>query len=288
MKKVLSVAALAALAGAANAQSALDQAVELVKSDVHVRQSVTSGRVAGSVVWDTKYNTAITGTGSTPRTFMNTPIASLAGSGTLALTGLDCTVANFNTTALNVTALRLNAYFWGGFGTGTNATDLVFTNLLAQGTVDFNVGTGFSFGASTFLDIGAALGTPDASQAVDISALNISVPVNGLAGVTFNWQVGISGGALASNAGITSGLITSLTTPAAGPQTVGVNAFGAAGGFFRNASGLTTGNFQNNDSRNFTGASNTAVAYRLYATPTPGAASLLGVAGIAAIRRRRA
>lgn len=71
------------------------------------------------------------------------------------------------------------------------------------------------------------------------------------------------------------------------PLAVGTNLNGIDGnGFFRNASGLTIGNFLPSDLRD--AGDNSAISLRLYTIPTPGAAALLGLGGLLASRRRRA
>jgi hypothetical protein len=292
MKNLLCVAALAALSGTALGQDSA-QTVSIAQNANLLQQQYNPSRVAGSVVWDSMIGQAApTTTTGTPRTYINGAIGSLAGSGPLTLTGLDATVVNSNatTTSINgVRGLRLNFTIWGGFGTGTLATDLVYTNQLAQASADFTFATPFNFAGGTYIPVGNdfAAGPNAATAGVDLSTLNIVLPnPAAIAGITFNWQLDLGAGFVATQAGLTTGLIAGTT-----PQTIGVNGFASPGGFFRNAgprASYADGNFINSDARSFAGVTNTTVAYRLYATPTPGAASLLAVAGLVAGRRRRA
>jgi hypothetical protein len=291
MKNLLCVAALATLSGTAMAQDSF-QTVSIAQNANLLQQQYSPDRVAGSCVWDSMFGqTGVSTTTGTPRTFINGAIDSLAGSGALTLTGLDATVVNTTGAAINnVRGLRLNFTIWGGFGTGTLATDLVYTNLLTQASADFTFATPISFANGTYIPVGNdfAAGPNAATAGVDLSTLNIVLPnPAAIAGITFNWQLDLGAGFVATQAGLTSGLIAGNT-----PQTIGVNGFASPGGFFRNAgpraSGYADGNFLNSDARSFAGVTNTTMAYRLYATPTPGAASLLAVAGLVAGRRRRA
>lgn len=291
MKNLLCVAALAALAGTASANDQMGVQPSIAQNANLLQQQYSSDRVAGSCVWDSMFGqVGPSTTTGTPRTFMGGAIGSLAGAGALTLTGLDATVVNTTGAALaNVRGIRLNFTIWGGFGTGTAATDTVFVNQLAQASADFTFATPTSFANNTYIPVGNdfALGPNAANAGVDLTSLNIVIPnPAAIAGITFNWQVDQGAGFVATQAGLTSGLIAGTT-----PQTIGVNGFASPGGFFRNAgprASYADGNFINSDARSFAGVTNTTLAYRLYATPTPGAASLLAVAGVVAARRRRA
>lgn len=297
MKNLLCVAALAALAGTASANDQQGVQPSIAQNANLLQQQYSSDRVAGSCVWDSMFGqTGASTTSGTPRTFMGGAIGSLAGAGALTLTGLDATVVNTTGAALNnVRGIRLNFTIWGAFGTGTAAADTVFANQLAQASADFTFATPTSFANNTYIPVGNdfAAGPNAANAGVDLTSLNIVIPnPAAIAGITFNWQVDMGAGFVATQAGLTSGLIAG-----AAPQTIGVNAFapivgGGGGGFFRNAgprASYADGNFINSDARSFAApANNTTLAYRLYATPTPGAASLLAVAGVVAARRRRA
>jgi len=293
MKNVLCIAALAALAGTAVANDQM-QTVSISENANLLRQQYSGDRVAGVTVWDTMYGAGPTTTTGSPRTFIGGAIGSLgngSGTGPITLTGLDAAMVNTTGAALNgITAIRLNMTFWGTFGTGTAAADLVYGTLLTQASVDFTLATPLNLASNTYIPVGNdfAVGASAANAGVDLTALNIVLPtLTSIAGVTLNWQVNQGAGFVATQAGLTSGLVANVA-----PQTIGSNAFAAPGGFFRNAgprASYADGNFINSDARNFGAAApNTNMAYRLYATPTPGAASLLGLAGLVAARRRRA
>lgn len=291
MKNLLCVAALAALAGTASANDQQGQMASIAQNANLLQQQYSSDRVAGSCVWDTMYGTGPTTTTGSPRTFMGGAIGSLAGAGALTLTGLDAVMVNSGTTAINgIRGIRLNFTIWGAFGTGTAAADVVFASQLAQASADFTLATPLNLAANSYIPVGNdfAAGPGAASAGVDLTSLNIVIPnPAAIAGITFNWQVDLGAGFVATQAGLTSGLVANVA-----PQTIGAPAFAAPGGFFRNAgprASYADGNFINSDARNFGAAApNTNLAYRLYATPTPGAASLLAVAGLVAGRRRRA
>lgn len=294
MKNVLCIAALAALAGTAVANDQVGQTISISENASLLRQQYSGDRVAGFNVWNTMYGAGPSTTGGSPRTFIGSAVGSLgnaSGAGPITLTGLDAVMVNTTGAALNgITAIRLNMTFWGAYGTGTAGTDLIFASLITQASVDFNLATPLNLATNTYIPVGNdfAAGPSAANAGVDLTALNIVLPsLTSLAGVTFNWQVNQGAGFVATQAGLTTGLITGQ-----GPQTVGTNGFALpAGGFLRNAgpraSGYADGNFLNTDGRSFA-TTDTSVAYRLYATPTPGAASLLGLAGLVAARRRRA
>lgn len=293
MKNLLCVAALAALAGTASANDQLGPQISIAQNANLLSQQFGNGdRGTEACVWDTMYGAGPTTTTGTPRTFMGGAIGSLAGAGALTLTGLDAVMVNTTGAAINgIRAIRLNFTIWGDFGTGTLGTDLVFTSQLAQASADFTLATPLNLANNTYLPVGNdfAQGPNAANAGVDLTALNIVIPnPAAIAGITFNWQVDLGAGFVATQAGLTSGLVANVA-----PQTIGTPGFNAPGGFFRNAGpragGYADGNFLNSDARNFGAAApNTNLAYRLYATPTPGAASLLAVAGVVAARRRRA
>ncbi|MBN8645867.1 MAG: hypothetical protein J0L61_11585 [Planctomycetes bacterium] len=297
MSKILAATAIACFAGSALAMGQDPQIQTLTRNSQLLEQQYNPNRVAGVTVWDTMYGTAPSTTGGSPRTYIGGAIGSLgnaAGSGPITLTGLDCTMVNTTgATINNIVGIRLNVTIWGAYTGLTGAADLVFGSQLAQASADFTLTTPLSLATNTYIPFGNdfAAGPSAALAGIDLSTLNITLPsLTSIAGISFNWQLNTGAGFAPTPAGLTSGLITGGAA-----QTIGTSGFTLpAGGFFRNAGAATRpqssysdGNFINSDGRTFA-TNNTAAAFRLYATPTPGAASLLGVAGLVAARRRRA
>lgn len=298
MSKILAATAIACFAGSALAMGQDQQYQTLTRNSQLLEQQYNPNRVAGVTVWDTMYGAGPTTTTGTPRTYIGGAIDSLgnaAGTGPITLTGLDCVMVNTTGAAINnIVGIRLNVTIWGAYTGLTGGNDLVFGSQLAQASADFTLTTPLSLASNTYIPFGNdfAAGPSAALAGIDLSTLNITLPtLTSIAGISLNWQLNTGAGFGATPAGLTSGLVANVA-----PQTIGSNGFAAPGGFFRNAgsaarpqASYTDGNFINTDARNFgTAAPNTNVAYRLYATPTPGAASLLGVAGLVAARRRRA
>jgi hypothetical protein len=194
---------------------------------------------------------------------------SLSPTAPLTLTGFDTILLS---TAAQTGQLRLNIYVWGGL---SQTTPLVFSNLLY--TESFTFTSTFTLDANTLypLETGAA-GVPGFRFPTPV-ALPASSPV----GITLNWQINTGAGFVNTD---------TLTTAVRGsvPLAVGTNLNGTSPnfGFFRNASGLTNGNFLPSDLRSV--GANSAISLRLYTVPTPGAAALLGLGGLLASRRRRA
>ena len=234
---------------------------------------------AQTVVYDGLISgTVATFTGSTPRTFMGQAF-SIANPATPTVQISSMRVTMVAGGAVNYAASRLNIQFWDTFNPAATGTTTVFSNPLATQT--FNTGAINVAGATAFT-----------------FTLNFATPLTltGLTnhGLSVNWQSDATGGGVFVDDTL---LTTALRTGTGGTQpppalTQGSN-LNPSGGYFRNASGLTTGNFQAGDARSIANVGGlmfelTAVAPA--AAPEPGSLALLALValpGVAALRRRR-
>jgi hypothetical protein len=214
----------------------------------------------------------ITGTSSTPNTFMGG--AYTLSAGTTALTGFDLFPVNFTTSTF--TAIKATVYVWGTVNTGAvSAGSPAFGNLLGTYTQTFTVSSGFA--PNTYLSIeddgvstpGFALGSPLAISGTTI-------------GLTFSYQ--------GATDGVTFSTINSLTSLISygAPASVGANVFN---GYYRNANSEVDGNFTS--SLRSLGLTDQSVAVRIYGdvtvVPEPASMALagLGCAVLVIFRRRR-
>jgi hypothetical protein len=230
------------------------------RADVVLYDNVTPFETAVS-------GAAVTATGSTPNTFM-------AGGYTLdpsvtSITGFDAIPVNLSGTAFD--HLQITIFVWDTVNvSGTvNAVTPAFSNLLGTYTWTaagaFSTGFFFPFeGSPTGTSPGLTLATPLALADNQI-------------GLTFNYQGSTDGGLTYVSA--TS--LTSLIAYGAAP-TVGTSVFN---GYYRNAAGETDGNFTS--TLRSLGQTNQTVAVRIFGVPAPGAAVVVCICGVAAVRRRR-
>lgn len=215
---------------------------------------------------------SITGTSSTPNTFMGGAYTLLPG--TTTLSGFDLFPVNFTTSTF--TAIRATVYVWGTVNTGAvSAGSPAFGNLLGTYTQTFTVSGGF--GPSTYLSIeDDGISTPGFALS---SPLAVSGPTIGL---TFNYQ--------GATDGVTFSTINSLTSLISygAPASVGANVFN---GYYRNANSEVDGNFTS--TLRSLGLTDQSVAVRIYgdviAVPEPTSMTLagLGCAALLVFRRRR-
>jgi hypothetical protein len=258
------------------------------------------GAPAASTLFDSISLTPATATGFVPvgaapspgNTFMNAPVSQTIA-GINSITGFDAIMVNSGA-QITVSDLRLNAFIFTRFGTGTAATDLAYdpTSLISGGPIvfDFDITAPFPFATNSFIDFGPAdigLANPS-TPGFDFGGAVPIDPNDDVIGITLNWQVvtPTSGGNFVNIAGLTTGVRGGTTAP---PFAVGDTAFGGPiEGYFRNASLLTTGNLRNNDARNIGNFSSLTI--RVYGTEVPEPTTLAGLAAVAVVslRRRRA
>ena len=214
---------------------------------------------------------AVTGTSSTPNTFMGDGY--VLSPGTTSITGFDLYPANF--TANTYTGLRVTFYIWGTVNTGAvSAGSPAFGNLL--GTYTFDTLTP-GFGPSSFYAIDNTPGSvPGYSLGAPLAISSTTI------GLTFNYQGTTDGVNYSSANGLTS-LISYGTSPTVGSQVFN--------GYYRNANSEVNGNFTS--TLRSLGLQNQSLGVRVYGVnpvPEPTALALVGAGGLAllAIRRRRA
>lgn len=215
-------------------------------------------------------NNTVTGTSSSPNTFLGSAYTLAAG--TTSISGFDLFPANL-TTSSTYAALKLNLWVWGTVNTGAvSAASPAFSNLL--GSYSFT-STG-SFGPGFFFPLEGEDGEPGVSLSSPLAIGGTTI------GVTVNVQGSTDGVTFANVQNVTS--LISYGTPA----TVGSLPFN---GYYRNAAGETNGNFTSGvRSLGFT---DQALGMRIYGTvtavPEPGTWALmgLGLAAVAFIARRR-
>jgi len=231
--------------------------------------AMTSMANAQTVVYDgLNVGTGATFTSATPRTLMGQGFSITDPAATPLVSQIRVVMVAGG--AVNYLASRLNLTLWDTYDATATGTALAFSNSL--GTTTFNTGPVTTTGATALT-----------------FTLNFATPIalTGATGhgITFNWQSDAAGtGTFINNTLLT----TALRAGTGGPPpalTVGAN-LNPSGGYFRNAAGLTTGNFQANDARAITNVGGLMFEITTV-VPTPGAAALLGMGGLLAARRRR-
>lgn len=172
--------------------------------------------------------------------------------------------------------LRLNVWFWQTYTPTAVSPTGVFSGQL--GTLGSPT-TIFDFGSVTLLNSNFSTVQADYSTPVTVN------PTSGTTiGVTLNWQ-------LDSGSGFVN--VVGLTTPIHGGNgqlapSVGSNATGIAPnfGYYRNVSGENDGNFLSGSQRNI--GANSALYLQLEAVPELGTTSMVMLAGLIMLYRRRA
>jgi uncharacterized protein (TIGR03382 family) len=261
--------------------------------------SLTAGAKADIVSYDHmtgQPNTAwnlVAGGGSPTSTgsrFLGSALT-LAG-GATTITGFDTALVNNTGSTLTFTAgqrVRLNYWVWNTWAP-TTATAPVFSNLAGSGGVDFNV-AGLSLLNNTFSFItqnaspGPGL-VPAAGTLPGAPITPITVSSSGPIGITLHWTVDRNDGAGFVALGGLSSLVAGGMSGTSVAPAVGTNAFaGPLMGYYRSASAENDGNFLGSSARNI--GNNSGAMIRVYTIPSPGAAALLGLGGVVALRRRR-
>ena len=213
---------------------------------------------------------AITGTGSTPNSFMGAGYVLAAG--TTAITGFDLFPVNFTSTSY--TGLRINIYVWGTVNTGTvNAAAPAFSNLLGNYTVDSS--GSFAGGGTYFPYEGATVGaSPGYTLATPLAISSTTI------GLTFNYQ-GTTDGVNYANINALTSIISYGTAPTVGSQLFN--------GYYRNANSEVNGNFTS--TLRSLGLTDQGLAVRVFGNvtpaPEPTTMALLGAGGVLLFLRRR-
>jgi hypothetical protein len=216
---------------------------------------------------------AITGTGSTPNTFMGDGYVLAAG--TMDITGFDLFPVNF-TASTTYTGLKVTIYVWGTVNTGTvSAGSPAFGSLLNTYTYTTPTislapgGNVYSIedGTSPGIVPGYTLATP-----LTLSSTTI--------GLTFNVQ-GTTDGVNYSSANLLTSIISYGTLPTVGSQIFN--------GYYRNAASEANGNFTS--TLRSLGLTDQSLAVRVYGdvtpVPEPTALALIGAGGLALLLIRR-
>ncbi len=203
---------------------------------------------------------------------LNNPAIGFPGA---AVTGVDNLGVNVSGTSFPAgSSMRLNVWLWDSPSFAATGTTAAFSGLLAQQSFDVTLDSDWNTGTLKVFE-----------NPTDTPFFQFTNPVaisDTIMGITFNWQfLDLSTGEYASLPGLTTGVRNSGSFLGALPN---------PGFYYRNQSGSTTGNFPGSDSRNVNAAApnnRSALAFAVWAVPTPGAAALLGLGGLVATRRRR-
>ncbi len=212
----------------------------------------------------------ITGTSSTPNTFMGD--AYVLSAGTTTITGFDLFPLNF-TTATTFSGLRVTFYVWGTVNTGTvSAATPAFGNLL--GTYTFDTATpGFGPGGDVYSIENDGI-TPGYTLATPLALSGTTI------GLTFNYQGTVDGVNYSTVNNLTS-LISDGTAPSVGSQLFN--------GYYRNANSEVNGNFTS--TLRSLGLNNQSLSLRVYGdvtpVPEPTSLALIGAGGLALLALRR-
>ena len=123
----------------------------------------------------------------------------------------------------------------------------------------------------------------------DTFTLTFTTPISltGLTnhGITLNWQSDATGtGVFSDNTLLTTALRTGAGVAVAPPALTQGSNLSPGGGYYRNASGLTTFNMQANDARTIANVG--GIMFELTAVPEPGSLALFGVFLAGALNRR--
>jgi hypothetical protein len=192
---------------------------------------------AQTVVYDgLNTGTVATFTGSTPRTFMGQAFQ-------VADPGTPVKISSIRVTlvagaAVTYAASRLNVQLWDTYDPAAAGTALVFSNPLPAAALVYDTGAVNTTGATAFT-----------------FTLPVATPIalTGLTnhGITFNWQSDAAGvGTFINDTLLTTALRTGTGGTVPPPALMaGAADLNPVGGYFRNASALTTLNFQASDAR---------------------------------------
>lgn len=166
--------------------------------------------------------------------------------------------------ALSYQNTRIRVQFWNTYDPSQTGTNLVFSNAVGAPIV-FTTGPITTTGATAFT-FTLPFGSP--------------VSLTGLTnhGITFNWQSDVAG---IGNFIDDTLLTTALRTGSGGPPpalTAGTNV-NPGGGYFRNASGLTSFNFQAGDARTIANFGGLMFELSAVSVPEPATVALFGLAG---------
>lgn len=193
-----------------------------------------------------------------------------------AVTGVDNLGVNISGNNYSAgTQMRLNVWLWDSPSFATSGTTQAFSNLLTQQSFDVTLDSDWNSGTLKVFE-----------NPTDSPFFQFTSPVaisDTIMGITFNWQVlDLGTGEYTSVPGLTTGIRNSGSFIGALPN---------PSSYYRNASATSTnGNFLGSDNRNINAAApnnRSALAFAVWAIPTPGAAALLGLGGLVATRRRR-
>lgn len=207
--------------------------------------------------------TVATFTGSTPRTYMGQAFSVADPGGPVQITQMR--VVLVAGAAVNYAASRLRVQFWDTYDSSQTGTNLVFSSSVTNRV--FNTGAINVTGATAFT-----------------YTLPFTIPVSltGLInhGITFNWQSDVLGtGNFVDDTLLTTALRTGTGGTIPPPAlTAGVN-LNPSGGYFRNASGLTTFNFQAGDARTIANVGGLMFEITAVAVPEPATVAMIGLAG---------
>jgi hypothetical protein len=188
---------------------------------------------------------AYTTTTGSPRTFMGYAFNTADPGTALQITKVTVYLAYTGTSATTYNSLRVNFQLWNDY---TAASNPVFSNGVSGGPFFADVAGPITLNPNTYSPIDVTLASPVAMTDL----------VNN--GYAVNIQ-GDTGSGLASN-----DILTSLMRySAANPIAVGSSPIAGTSYGYRNASGLTNFNFNSSDLRGFSGVSNQAMVFKLYA-----------------------
>jgi hypothetical protein len=219
----------------------------------------------------------LTTTASVPHTYVGQAfnISSVAGS-TPQITSMR--LGTFVLGAQNDAFSRLRVQFWGTFDPTATGTTLVFSNPIGSPLV-FNTGAISTLGNAAFIYT-LNFGSP------------ITLPSTTNLGISVNWQSSVDGTTYVDDTNLVGAFRAPVGTL---PIPVGTNITTGTNVYYRNASGLTTFDFQAGDARILAGQTQATdgLAFQLSAIAVPEPTTIaLGVLGTMGglglwLRRRR-
>jgi hypothetical protein len=227
--------------------------------------------LADTVAFDTMATLGNLTAASQPNTIMGEAFSMSGQVPGPVLSGVDVRFTNTTGADIVQRPIRLTVYLWNSASLATSGSTLAFSDLVR--TEVFDVGT-YTLQNNTIFWFNSTQ-----PGVVPYFVFSSPVTMGGATnlGISFRWQVN-------NGAGFTdvNGFSTAVrfgTAPEAG-----ANALGA--GYYRNNSGSTDGDFLGSDFRQVSSDSN--LAFRLFAVPSPGTLGLaMAWMGFAVRRRRR-